>query len=161
MKLKRSGFSFVEIMMVVFMLCICVLPLMGYIQGNTRATAHTMDRSLGMTIVSQTMERFRNLSYDELNTLTGGTGSGKIGEPELANDPLLRFDTLPQDLRQRLETDKYQREVAFEDIPDPRVTGPAAATAKVGLLTVTVSWKPVNLSGAKMSLSKIITSRQP
>lgn len=157
--MKRSGFSFVEIMMVVFMLCICVLPLMGYIHGNTRATAHTMDRSIGMTMISATMERYRNLSYEELAQLTGG--GGKIGEAEMASDPLMKLDTLPQDLRKRIETDKYVRAIEFKDIPDPRVTGPAAATAKVGLLTVTVTWKPVNLAEARMTMCKIVTSRQP
>lgn len=155
---SRSGFSFVEIMMVAFMLCVCILPLMGYIQSNTRATAHTQDRSLGMTLVSQTMERYRALGYDELLALCG---SGGIGDAEMVNDPMLKLDNFPPDLKKRLETDKYKRQVTFKDIPDPRVTGPAAATAKVGLLTVKVDWQPVNLPASFMTLSKIITARQP
>lgn len=155
---QRSAFSFVEIMMVVFMLCICVLPLMGYIQNNIRATAHTQDRSLAMTLTGQTMERYRALGYDELNTLCG---SSELSDAQMATDPMLKLDNFPAELKKRMETDKYTRKVKFDDIPDPRITGPAAATSKVGLLTVTVEWEPFKLPKAKMTLCKIITARQP
>lgn len=158
MKLTRSGFSFVEIMMVVFMLCICILPLMGYIQHGTRQTAQTQDRSLAMTLTSQTMERYRALGYDELNTLCG---SSPLTDDGMANDPMMKLDNFPPELKKRIETEQYKRTVTFKDIPDPRVTGPAAATAKVGLLTVQVEWTPLKTPPAKMTLCKIITARQP
>ena len=150
---SRRAFTFVEIMMTVFMLCVCILPLMGYIHSTTRATGHTQDRSLAMTLVGQMMERYRGLSYDDLNTKCGTT---PLSETDLATDNLLKLDNFAPDLRKRMEADKYVRSVTFKDIPDPRVTGPAAATAKVGLLTVSVEWTPLNLPSSKMILCKIV-----
>ena len=151
--MKRSAFSFIEIMMVVFILCICILPLMGYIHGNARATGHTMDRSLAMTIASQTMERFRNLPYDDL---VAKCGAAVLTEADLNNDAMLKTDGFPPELKKRYQNDSYARTVKFEEKQDPRLQGPAAANAKIGLLTVEISWKPLNLPDAKMTLVRTI-----
>ena len=102
--------------------------------------------------------RERFLGYDELTTLCG---TSPLTDAEMATDPMLKMDNFPIELKKRMESDNYKRSVTFKDVPDPRITGAAAATARVGLLTVTVEWKPNNLPAAKMTLCKIITSRQP
>ena len=150
----RSGFSFVEIMMVVFMLCICILPIMGYIHHTTRATGHTMDRSLAMTIATQTMERYRNWSYDQLLAKCGTA----LAESDVNGDSMLSTSKMPTDLQKRFQSEGYQRTVHFTDQPDTR--GGASGNLKVGLLTIEVGWKPANLtSDAKLSICRIIPSK--
>ena len=124
----RSAFTFVEIMVTVFFLGVCILPLMSHIQHTTRATGHTQDRSLAMTVATQTMERFRALGYDKLLGMCPGAG---ISETELEADPLLR--RLPSNyapsVLDRLSTDNYKRTVKFDPQTDGRLPPSAPAWA--------------------------------
>jgi competence protein ComGC len=151
----RSAFTFVEIMVTVFFLGVCILPLMSHIQHTTRATGHTQDRALAMTVASQTIERFRALGHEQLTALCGGAG---ISETELASDPLLKMDNFAPSVKARMETDNYKRTITFSDVTDPRLTSPAPAWAKVGLLTVKIDWQPPKLPASTLSVSKIIVA---
>ncbi|MBI4860216.1 MAG: hypothetical protein HY815_08130 [Candidatus Riflebacteria bacterium] len=153
----RFGFSFLEVVMTVFILAVCCLPLLGYIQGNVRATGHTQDRSLALALGSQAMERFRNLTFNELVAACGADG---LSEPQLVEDRLLKMERYAPDLIKRMLTDNYARTVTFKQLTDPRLSSPSASTPKVGLLTVTVSWKPQNIAASKMTFSKIIVAHQ-
>jgi len=150
----RSGFSIVEICMVALMLGVCLLPFMGYFQNQTRQTGHTQGRSLGLAIAHQTMERFRNLGYDTLQTKCGNG----LSEPDLVSDPLLKIDKLPSAVREKYVVDDYSRTIRFKEIQDPRVsaTSSQGPGPRVGLLTVTVNWKPKSLPAASMQYSKIV-----
>jgi hypothetical protein len=141
----RAAVSFIEVMVVVVMLSLCVVPFLTFFQREARGTAHTISRTIGLALAGHVMERYRNVPYDLLKDGFSGPKEGSTSV--IDDDPLLKLDDGPADFKDKLTKWSYKRMAEFKEVP---------GKPNLGLLTVTVTWKEPNLPAGSTTLSKVV-----
>ncbi|MBI2944158.1 MAG: prepilin-type N-terminal cleavage/methylation domain-containing protein [Candidatus Wallbacteria bacterium] len=142
---ERRGFSLLEIMVTVVVLSVALIPLFDFFGSAPKRAQLTMHRALALTLASQLLERYRALPYSSLKE-TFGQGEEKSKEA-LAADPIVRWEAMPPDTRQLVETYHYERDVVFEDVP---------GEPGLGLLKVYVRWKLGDVPPREITLARVV-----
>lgn len=90
------GITFVEILMALILLSLCVVPVVGLFSRGYASAAVSEDRVYAETLASRVLEAWRGYPYEELQNLQGRTIEGVVASlfEEDLREPW--FDSMPE-----------------------------------------------------------------
>ncbi len=146
-RLRRRGFSFVEIAIAVLILALGILPMIGVFIANSEETRANKNRSFAATLAASVLERYRKFRPSALDGKFGKTAitpeviegwekSKQLPETskELAGDPLLTPP--PAELKDEMQKDFFKRLDSFHRVVSFEMVG-----KRMGKLTCAVAWE--------------------